>query len=78
VLDGLGATSRIRAFGGDRARVAIIAVTANAMTGDREKYLAAGMDGYVSKPLSFANLAAALDSVNGKLAAAGKRESARA
>ena len=78
VLDGMGATSRIRALDGDRARVAIIAVTANAMTGDREKYLAAGMDGYVSKPLSFANLAAALDSVNGKVASAGNHERVRA
>ncbi|MFM2052379.1 MAG: hypothetical protein RL456_416 [Pseudomonadota bacterium] len=60
VLDGLEATRRIRAMerqtpGGPR--VPILAMTANAMPGDRERCLEAGMDGYVSKPVDPQRLA---------------------
>ncbi|MEA1675014.1 response regulator [Nitrospirillum sp. BR 11163] len=49
VMDGVAATRDIRA-GGPCAQVPIIAMTANAMVGMREEYLAAGMNDYVSKP----------------------------
>lgn len=58
--DGLQATQAIRALEGPRGRVKIVAVTANAMAGDREKYIAAGMNGYVSKPIDAHALSAAL------------------
>ena len=63
VLDGISAAKRIRALPGKAALTHIIAVTANAMSGDKEKYLAAGMDSYVSKPISMTDLARALEAV---------------
>ncbi|WP_333670315.1 ATP-binding protein [Parvibaculum sp.] len=50
-MDGLAATQRIRELGGPNAETPIIAMTANAMRGDRERYLDAGMNGYVPKPM---------------------------
>ncbi|MBM4116262.1 response regulator [bacterium] len=60
LLDGLGATQRIRAELPASRQPRIVAVTANAMKGDRERCLAAGMDDYVSKPLRKEDLEAAL------------------
>ena len=70
VLGGLEAAAEIRALPDPaRAAVPIVAVTANAMKGDRETCLAAGMDGYVTKPI---NAAALLEEVT-RQAAAGQR-----
>ena len=60
VLDGLKATTMIRAQEGAETRIPIVAVTAHAMKGDREKFLDAGMDGYLSKPVRREDLVAAL------------------
>ena len=63
-MDGFEATRRIRAMeaaSGSGLRLPIIAVTANAMTGDRERCLASGMDDYLSKPFSQAQLRACID-----------------
>ena len=49
-MDGLEVTARIRRMGGARGRIPIVAMTAHAMQGDRERFLEAGMDGYVAKP----------------------------
>jgi signal transduction histidine kinase/CheY-like chemotaxis protein len=51
VLDGLETLKRIRAAAAPWSEIPIIALTADAMSGDRERYLAGGMDGYISKPI---------------------------
>ncbi|UTF51853.1 ATP-binding protein [Desulfomicrobium sp. ZS1] len=66
IMDGVEATSRIRNLKKDeKALIPIIALTSYAMVGDREKFLSAGMDAYISKPVQFADLEVALANVCG-------------
>ncbi len=62
VLGGFEATAEIRALPGGRSgEIPIIAMTANAMDGDREACLEAGMDAYISKPISATRLHQAVE-----------------
>ena len=54
-IDGLEATARIKA-NPELQSIPVVALTANAMYGDEERALAAGCDGYISKPVSRAKL----------------------
>ncbi len=62
VMDGFEATRRLRDMEAEQGtpRLPIIAVTANAIKGDRERCIAAGMDDYVSKPINTAKLTEAI------------------
>jgi CheY-like chemotaxis protein len=73
-LDGFEATARIRALA-DGGAVPIIAMTAYASPGDRERCLAAGMDDYVAKPVDYPAIAAALERVVFSAATARARSS---
>ncbi len=53
VMDGYESTGRIRHLEGNEKHTTIIAMTANAMAGDCEKCIKAGMDAYISKPIDF-------------------------
>ena len=59
-MDGLEATRRITRRWSAQERPRIVAMTANAMQGDREQCLAAGMDDYITKPIRVDQLVASL------------------
>jgi PAS domain S-box-containing protein len=65
VMDGVEATRRIRNLPGEAARTPIIGVTGNALAGDRERLLAAGMDEYLTKPIDRALLLRAIEALTG-------------
>ncbi len=60
-IDGIEALDRLRA---DKrtASIPVVALTAQAMEGDRERFLAAGFDGYLSKPVNISDLIAMVES----------------
>ncbi|HZU41380.1 MAG TPA: response regulator [Terriglobales bacterium] len=71
-LDGFGATAAIRAQEKAKGKhIPIIAMTAHALKGDRERCLEGGMDGYISKPVNFAEVRETLERVSEQ--AAGER-----
>lgn len=53
IMDGYECTAKIRSLQGEKKHTKIIAMTANAMEGDYEKCIMAGMDDYISKPINF-------------------------
>ena len=58
-MDGIDTTKKIRLAGGTQP--IIIAMTANAMQGDRENCLAAGMNDYITKPVNQSNITSMLE-----------------
>ncbi|WP_420642553.1 response regulator [Candidatus Leptofilum sp.] len=61
-MDGISATDYIRTHWPASQQPYIVAMTANALSGDREKYLEVGMDDYISKPVHMDKLANMLKS----------------
>ena len=74
-LDGVEATRQIRTQFPPEKCPRIVAVTANAMAGDRERFLAAGMDDYISKPIRVEALVDALTAVAESVAVASQTQS---
>ncbi|NUN10886.1 MAG: response regulator [Ignavibacteriaceae bacterium] len=60
-MDGFTATQKIRLLKGDISKIPIIALTAHALAGDKERCLAAGMDDYLTKPIRNDELLSLLD-----------------
>lgn len=56
IMDGVETARRIRESGGSQSSLPIVAMTAHAMPGDRERFLAAGMNDYLAKPLDLETL----------------------
>jgi PAS domain S-box-containing protein len=60
-MDGFTATQKIRQFEDEKSKIPIIAITAHALMGDKEKCIAAGMNDYISKPIVAEKLLATMD-----------------
>ena len=67
VMDGQEAIGRIRTSGAMWAAIPVIALTADAMSGDRERFLKMGMSGYTSKPVDRDALLAEMSKVLGAM-----------
>jgi two-component system sensor histidine kinase/response regulator len=64
IMDGMEATAAIRERErSSGAHIPIVAMTAHAMAGDRQRFIAMGMDGYVSKPIHSRDLFDAIENV---------------
>ncbi|GAB4303469.1 MAG: hypothetical protein Fur0025_44780 [Oscillatoriaceae cyanobacterium] len=74
VLDGYEATKNLRRREGEGCHTVVIGLTANALTGDRQKCLDAGMDDYLSKPVSMEDLARVLEKFLGVKIAPGNHQ----
>ena len=61
VLDGMDAARQINGLALGEARPRIVALTANALPGDRERFVNEGMDDYLAKPVSLSDLSDALE-----------------
>jgi CheY-like chemotaxis protein len=70
-LDGTDVVGQWREIESTRAqaRTPIVALTAHAMAGDRERFIAAGFDGYLGKPFSMSNLVEVIETVLARAAA---------
>ena len=69
IMDGVAAFEAIRALPGPRGAMPIVALTANAMTDDRKRFMTVGFNGHVAKPINPAELATVLTSVGARKAA---------
>ncbi len=68
-MDGYQTTEKIRRLEGNSKHTTIVAMTANALKGDKDKCLAAGMDYYIKKPLNFGTMFQLIDDACGDIKA---------